>query len=118
MGDAPCPRHVVRAYDYMVANADQPITLEDLARIAGVSQRTLFNGFKQFKGVAPMSCLRSIRMQRVRRELLEAAPGANVAEIAQKFGFLHLGRFAKAYHEIYDERPSDTLRKNCSSRTR
>lgn len=106
-----CPRHVARAYDFMVARAEEPITLQDITKVSGVSQRALYDGFKRFKGASPMACLRAIRMQHARQALLEAEEGADVTQIAHRCGFLHMGRFAKSYHDIFKERPSQTLRK-------
>lgn len=106
-----CPRHVARAYDFMIARAEEPITLQDITKASGVSQRALHDGFKRFKGASPMACLRAIRMQHARQALLEAEEGADVTQIAHRCGFLHMGRFAKSYHDIFKERPSQTLRK-------
>lgn len=111
MSQPACPRHVARAYDFMVRMAEEPITLQDIAKVSGVSQRALHDGFKRFKGASPMACLRAIRMQLAREALLDAQEGADVTRIAHRCGFVHMGRFAKAYHEIFNERPSQTLRK-------
>jgi AraC-like DNA-binding protein len=110
-GRAVCPKHVTRAYDYMVANACEPITIEDLTRVAGVSGRTLHEGFKRFKGAAPKACLKAIRMEGARRDLLEAHGGDDVTVVAQRWGFFHLGRFASNYQRVFGERPSETLRR-------
>ena len=58
-----CPKHVVKAYQYMLAHARDNITIEDLTRLTGVSGRALYEGFRRFKGASPMACLRAIRMQ-------------------------------------------------------
>lgn len=111
-GKSICPKHVFKAYNYMVANARESITIEDLTRVAGVSGRALYEGFKRFKGAPPKACLKAIRMQGVRRELLEGQDSDDVTVIAQRWGFFHLGRFASNYQQIFGEKPSQTLRRN------
>lgn len=104
------PRHVRLAEEFIRAHAGEPITIGDVAHAAGVGLRTLFEGFQRFRGVTPMAWLRSIRMERVHHELLEAHPAASVTEIAMKWGFTNLGRFSDGYRRRYGELPSQTLR--------
>jgi AraC-like DNA-binding protein len=106
-----CPKHVMRAFQYMVANAQESITIEDLTRVTGVSGRTLYEGFRRFKGASPKACLTAIRMERTRKELLEGHGSDDVTLIAQRWGFSHLGRFASNYQKIFGEKPSQTLRR-------
>jgi AraC-like DNA-binding protein len=116
-GRSVCPKHVVKAYHYMVANARENITVADLTRVTGVSGRALYEGFRRFKGSSPIACLRAIRMQAVRKELLEGGGGGegggcgDVTNIAARWGFTHLGRFASSYQKIFGEKPSQTLRR-------
>ena len=52
------------------------------------------------------------RLEAVRRALHDANPHiANVAEIAHRFGFAELGRFAKSYWATFGETPSVTLQR-------
>jgi len=106
-----CPKHVLKAYQYMVANAREHITIEDLTRLTGVSGRALYEGFRRFKGASPKACLRAIRMQEIRKELLEGDDSDDVTVIAERWGFFHLGRFASNYQKIFGEKPSQTLRR-------
>jgi AraC-like DNA-binding protein len=106
-----CPKHVVKAYQYMVANARENITVADLTRVTGVSGRALYEGFRRFKGSSPIACLRAIRMQAVRKELLEGGDCGDVTHLAARWGFTHLGRFASSYQRIFGEKPSQTLRR-------
>ncbi|MCU1409258.1 MAG: AraC family transcriptional regulator, partial [Microbacteriaceae bacterium] len=54
--------------------------------------------------------LRDFRLEQVHKELLAAEPGAvTVTEVAARWGFVHLGRFAAAYRQRFAERPSDTI---------
>lgn len=104
------PRHVVRALDYMRAHADRPITVGELAGVAGVGARTLYEGFRRFRGTTPMAFLKATRLERAHAELKSASPEASVTAIALKWGFVHLGRFAQDYRRRYGELPSETLR--------
>ena len=104
------PAHVKRAEQYIHAHADRSISVEELARAAHTSVRSLFAGFKQYRGVSPMKYLRNVRLDRVRHELLERAPGIGVTEVAHRWGFMQLGRFANAYQQRFGELPSETLR--------
>ena len=106
----PVPRHVRRAIDYMHAHVGEVVTLEDLEKACGVSSRTLQLGFKQFKHSSPMGYLQSLRLEKVHGDLKGARPGQTVADIALKWGFSHLGRFATEYRARFGELPSATLR--------
>jgi AraC-like DNA-binding protein len=57
-----------------------------------------------------MQFLKGRRMDAVYRELLGADPGAtSVTDIAVRYGFTHLGRFAVEYKHNFQESPSATL---------
>jgi AraC-like DNA-binding protein len=105
------PRHVVRAEEYMRAHADTPISIGALAAAAGVSARTLFEGFRRFRGVSPMAALKAVRLDAVNDELEAADPSASVTGVALKWGFVHLGRFAQDYRRRVGRLPSETLRR-------
>ena len=105
------PKHVAKTLEFMVAHAHEPMTAEILTKVSGVSSRSFYEGFQKFKGCSPMASLRAIRLERVRRELLAAQPGTSVASVARKWGFAHLGRFARTYQAVFGEKPSQTLRR-------
>ncbi|MNW20549.1 transcriptional regulator EutR [compost metagenome] len=44
----------------------------------------------------------------MRAELQAASTQTGVRDVAQKYGFLHLGHFAAQYRARFGERPSDT----------
>jgi len=105
------PRHVRLVEDYIRAHPEQPITIEQLTEMAGVSGRTLYSGFQKFRGVSPMRYLRDVRMERVRSDLLDPSQARSVTELATRWGFFQLGRFATEYRKRYGECPGDTLRR-------
>jgi hypothetical protein len=57
-------RQVRRAEDYIVANAQQAISLEDLAKVAGVSAFSLFATFKKYRGYSPLQFIAQVRSKR------------------------------------------------------
>ncbi len=71
------------------------------------------SAFRTNLEVAPLVYLRGVRLDRAREELLDAGGStAMVSEIAQRWGFAHLGRFAGYYAERFGEHPSTTLRRS------
>jgi AraC-like DNA-binding protein len=110
---APVPavasRDVTRAIDFIEAHLTEPITVVDIIQAAGVSGRALFKHFRRSIGSTPMRYLRDARLERVRQSLLNATPGEHVRDIAARWGFDHMGRFAHDYRRRFGESPSATL---------
>lgn len=101
---------VDRAAQYVHDNAHRPITLTDLAAAAGVSARTLHDGFRHFHDTTPMGYLRRVRLERAHRELRTAEPGEgeSVETIAARWGWGDPGTFSAAYGRAYGTTPSRT----------
>jgi AraC-like DNA-binding protein len=105
------PRTVKRTLDAMHAEPWRQYTVGDLASIAGVGVRVLQESFRQHVGVSPLAYLRRLRLDGVHQELSRSDPWqVNVSEVAYRWGFTHLGRFAGAYRARFGESPSQTLR--------
>jgi AraC family ethanolamine operon transcriptional activator len=103
-------RLVRRADDYMWACLGEPLSLSDLCRELGVSERTLLYAFQEVRGLSPMAYFKAGRLNAARQELKAATPGTvTVREIAQRWGFWHTGEFAAAYRRLFGELPSQTL---------
>lgn len=49
------PHYLLRAREFLQANARETLSLEDVERAAGVSRFKLFEGFRRYFGVSPMS---------------------------------------------------------------
>ncbi|NPT42461.1 helix-turn-helix domain-containing protein [Paraburkholderia sp. 1N] len=96
--------------EYIESRLHAPISLEDLARVAGVSFRTLNVMCHRYHGVTPMELLRNMRLDAVRARLL-LDPAASVTDTALMFGFGHLGRFSAYYFARFNELPRDTQKK-------
>lgn len=104
------PRNLKRARDYMHAHAGDAVTPEDLAIHAGCSYRSLQAIFGKALGVSPMAYLQRIRLEGAHADLLDAdRRRTTVAEIARRWGFSHMGRFALSYKKRFGVSPSETL---------
>lgn len=105
------PRTVKRTLDAMHAEPWRQFTAGDLAAIAGVGVRVLQESFRQHVGVSPLQYLRRLRLDGVHDELSRSDPWqVSVSEVAYRWGFTHLGRFAGAYRDRFGVSPSQTLR--------
>ncbi len=102
------PQHVKRALVYMRGNMAEQITLTELACACATPERTLLKQFRKFVGVSPLACLRRLRLNLARSELLRDDCDTAIAEIATGCGFTHLGRFATEYRRAFGESPSMT----------
>ncbi len=88
-----------------------PRSLPAICAELGVSERLLRECCGLSLGLSPTEYRRRWAMQQVNRELRSSnAATSTVAEIAGRQGFKSLGRFTAAYHSVYGELPSDTLR--------
>jgi AraC-like DNA-binding protein len=58
-----------------------------------------------------MHYLRDLRMERARAELV-SGECQNVAGVALRWGFAHLGRFSASYKARYGESPSQSVRRH------
>lgn len=106
------PAPVRRAVELLEEQPGHGHTVAGLAAAVGSSVRALQAGFRRHVGVPPMTYLRQVRLRRAHADLVRADPGGTrVAEIACRWGFCHLGRFAAGYRAAYGESPSETLQR-------
>ncbi|WP_162256572.1 AraC family transcriptional regulator [Agromyces sp. Soil535] len=105
------PRAVRRAVQHVCEHPEASLlTVPELAALAGVSVRALQSGFRDALDTSPLAFLRDRRLTHARRELEESSPRTgSVAEIAERWGFAHHGRFSVDYRRRFGEQPSQTL---------
>ena len=114
-GHCAVPHYIWRAERHMRANPHCAVSLSVLADVAGVSKRTLQDGFQRFRSKTPSQVARDLRLD-LAREALALDGFEKVTDVALEFGFTHLGRFAQVYAARFGESPSETLRRRRSPR--
>ena len=102
-------RVVREARRFMAAHAEEPINVPDLCEAIHVSRRTLQYSFQDVLQMSPVTYLRALRLNGVRRDLRRGGDEP-VADRAARWGFWHLSRFAADYKHMFGELPSETLR--------
>lgn len=106
---------VRQALDVIASESRAEHSVVDLARLVHVGVRALEIAFRRELNDTPNRYLQRTRMQRVHMELRDAAPAdVTVSEVAAKWGFNHLGRFAARYRTEFGTMPSATLRQTRS----
>ena len=112
-GGRPASQAVVRqAIDLMRSHPETVWTTAEVARATGTSARALQKAFAKAGERPPMMYLRHLRLHRVRAELTDASHTRSpvaVTAVAGRWGFVHLGRFAQQYRQLFGEAPSETL---------
>jgi len=89
---------------------EKPLYVSEVCKDIGVTERTLRTCCQEHLGISPKQFLLLRRMNMVRGALQRAAPGeTTVTEIATRFGFWELGRFAVAFNAWFGETPRATL---------
>ena len=105
-----------RVGEWAADTPEEHLNLLELSQVAGVSLRQLQHAFKTYTGMSPTQWLRLRRLNSARRELLSRTPmQTTVAEVAMHWSFWHLGRFSSSYRALFNELPSDTLKRASST---
>lgn len=94
---------------HIADHLDQPLSLDELARVGQLSKRTLQRTFSRRYEISPIEYVRRQRLERARQLLLSGSPDMTVTRVALQTGFTHMGRFAREYRAHFGERPSVTL---------
>ncbi|RLK49051.1 helix-turn-helix transcriptional regulator [Microbacterium telephonicum] len=103
------PATVRRALAFIDAHAHEPITVDDIARAAGITPRGLQYAFRRALGTSPRDRLRQVRLSGAHADLCDPHAGS-VGEIAARWGFGHGARFAALYRAAYGVNPAQTRR--------
>jgi AraC-like DNA-binding protein len=96
---------VSKAIDYLEAHGDQPITVDELARLSCMSKRNFARVFQAATGSAPIAYLVNLRLARAGALLRRG--DETVTSVAYKVGFNDSNYFTRRFHEMFGGAPSD-----------
>ena len=86
---------------------NEDLSIPKLCELIGISERTLQYAFKDKYKVSPNTYIKAFRLNKIKNELF-AMKGEkiNIADIAGKYHFWHMGEFAKDFKQQFGILPS------------
>src|SRR5215468_6503387 len=96
--------HLRSARDYIDRNYQQPLDLDQLAAVAGVSKFHFARSFEATYGETPIRYLTRRRIERA-QDLLRHA-NLTVTEVCMVVGFASLGSFSSRFTQLVGESPT------------
>lgn len=99
---------IKRVIDHIIANFNETIRSEELARIANMSVSTLHRHFKEVTAMSPLQFQKQLRLQEARRLLLMQA--TDVGEAAFQVGYESQSQFSREYARLFGLSPRADVR--------
>jgi AraC-like DNA-binding protein len=96
-------RRMSSALEIIHDKAHTDLTLDTIARAAGMSRSNLALRFKEVMGVTPMDYVTGWRMQRA-REMLRSTRDS-LADVAERVGYRSEAAFSRAFKRVFDQTP-------------
>ncbi|HEY1834963.1 MAG TPA: helix-turn-helix transcriptional regulator [Solirubrobacteraceae bacterium] len=97
-------RHLLRAKDLVDARYSQPLTVEDMARAAGLSRAHFSREFRRAFGEPPHAYLLTRRLERA--AALLRGTDRSIADICLSVGLRSLGSFTTSFTRTYGFSPA------------
>lgn len=106
-------RFLIRLEEVLADHLSDPLLdMTRLCELTGITERGLRSYCVEFLGMTPTRYVLLRRLRQARIALRDGDPGVTeVAELARRFGFASIGRFARAYKAAFGETPATTLQR-------
>ena len=96
--------NLIEAAALMEANIEEPLSLDEIASLVGVSRRQIERLFKRYVGQVPTKYYLDMRLRRARDLLLQTS--MSIMQVAVACGFQSPPHFSKCYRMLYGYTPS------------
>jgi AraC-like DNA-binding protein len=98
---------VARAIERLNARYAEPLTVETLAREAGMSLSTFHHHFKQLTAMSPLQYQKQLRLTEARRLML--SHGLDASTAAFRVGYESPSQFSREYRRLFGAPPSKDM---------
>jgi AraC-like DNA-binding protein len=105
MAFVPPARHLLRARDLADARYFEPLDVDDLASVAGLSRAHFTREFRRAFGESPHAYLLTRRLERAAALLRNT--DRSVAEICFDVGLTSVGSFTTSFKRMFDATPKE-----------
>lgn len=104
---------IARVLQAIHQSPEQPWTLNELAKIGGLSRTSLANRFSDYMSTTPLAYITRWRMQIARQQLLDSS--LSIIEIAEAVGYQSEAAFGRVFKKHFDIAPATYRRQQTSS---
>jgi AraC-like DNA-binding protein len=92
--------------EYIKANLSNKITIADLTKLTGYSERSLQMVFKKELNQSPIEYIEAQRLLKAKVLIEKHKQSKKISEVAQEVGLTHLGRFSVTFRKHFGISPS------------
>lgn len=97
------PLRIAKAVHHLRENFDAPLSVADLAAVAGMSPSSFHQHFKTMTSMSPMQYQKQIRLLEARRRMV--AEGERAGEAAFSVGYESASQFSREYARLFGVPP-------------
>lgn len=101
--------HMLSKVEKLFSASSDSISLDEICIAAQMKPRTVQQYFHEIYGMGPTKYFRIRRLNCAREDLMHHA--TSVSAVALRWQFTHFGRFSLHYKKLFDESPSDTIKR-------
>ena len=104
---------LTEAVSLMEANIEEPITLDELSSLVGVSRRQLERLFQKYLNCVPTRYYMDLRLSQARLMMLQT--NKPIVDVALACGFVSAPHFSKCYRDYFGIPPREERRRRVKS---
>ena len=98
---------------YIETHKSRPIMISELSKAVGIGERSLYRMFNDRFHLTPKAYLNTLRLNGVKNDLTNTSSSEKtISDIANNWGYWHMGQFAADYKRLFGELPSHTFKKD------
>lgn len=101
-----------KALDLINKRLHESVRVAEVANELHTNRRNLELAFNYYLGITPKEYINNMRLNLIRHDLVSnAMEEPSISQIAKQHGIKHLGNFSRAYATLFEELPTETLRR-------
>jgi transcriptional regulator GlxA family with amidase domain len=108
MSEPHIPNCIKEAILLMESNIEDPLSIDELAQLVGISRRQIERLFKSNVGVTPARYYMEHRLTHARQLIQQS--NLSIFEVSVACGFVSSAHFSRTYHRFFGKSPIDTRR--------
>ncbi|MBU2021574.1 MAG: helix-turn-helix domain-containing protein [Gammaproteobacteria bacterium] len=113
LAESHTPDCIKESIQLMENNVEDPLTIDELTKLVGISRRQIERLFKTNVGVTPARYYMEYRLTHARQLIQQS--NLSIFEISVACGFVSSAHFSRTYHRFFGQSPIDSRRTSQAS---